>query len=99
MSVPGRLSTETVFDADPPGVRVPALVVANRDGACTVAPPSMAHRIAAAMTRSPDARVLMVDGGMQQSGKACGSLSPHGYFGIETQVVGAITGWLRAHGG
>jgi hypothetical protein len=99
VSMPGRLSTETVFDADPRTVSVPALVVANRDDACDVAPPSMAPRIAAAMTGSPGARILMVSGGTQRSEKACGSLSPHGYYGIEGQVIGAITGWLHAHGG
>ena len=99
VSMPGRLSSETVFDADPQDVRVPALVVANRDDVCDVAPPSMAPRIAAAMVRSPGVNVLAVSGGMQRSEKACGSLSPHGYYGIEAQVVGAISGWLRAHGG
>lgn len=99
VSVPGRLSTETVFDADPQDVRVPALVVANRDDACDVAPPAMASRIAAAMRRSASVRVLMVGGGIQRSPKACGSLSPHGYYGIENQVVGAITGWIRTHDG
>ena len=99
VSVAGRLSSETVFDAAPQDVRVPALVVANRDDACDVAPPALAPRIIATMTRSPDVRVLTVSGGVQQSQKACGSLSPHGYYGIEGQVVGAITRWLQAHGG
>ena len=97
--MPGRLSSETVFDADPQDVRVPALVVADRDDACDVAPPSMAPSIAAAMVHSPGVNVLAVSGGMQRSEKACGSLSPHGYYGIEAQVVGAISGWLRAHRG
>lgn len=99
VSMPGRLSTETVFDADPSAVRVPALVVANRDDACDVAPPEMAPRIVASMTRSPDARVLTVRGGVERSAKACGSLSPHGYYGIENEVVGAIANWLHEHGG
>jgi rhodanese-related sulfurtransferase len=99
VSAPGRHSRETVFDAAPQDVRVPVLVVANRDDACDVAPPSMAPSIAAAMTRSPNARVLVVQGGVQRSGTACGSLSPHGYYGIEQPVVGAIAGWLAAHGG
>lgn len=97
VSAPGRLSAETVFDSDPQRVRVPALVVANRDDACKVAPPWMAPRIAAAMTRSPQARVLMVNGGIQRSDKVCGSLSPHGYYGIEEKVVAAIDVWLQAH--
>ena len=99
VSMPGRLSDETVFDADPQDVRVPALVVANQKDACDVAPPDMAPRIAAAMTRSPSVRVLAVSGGEQRSDKACGSLSPHGYYGIETRVIGAISSWLRTHGG
>lgn len=99
VSVPGKFSTETVFDADPQDVRVPALVVANRNDACNVAPPSMARRIAAAMSRSPEARVLMVDGGIQRSDKACGSLSVHGYYGIEEKVIVAIGAWFQAHGG
>lgn len=99
VSVPGRRSTETVFDADPQGVRVPVLVVANRDDACDVAPPEMAPRIAAAMAHAPSVRVLTVGGGMQRSDRACGSLSPHGYYGIEQEVVGGIAGWLQTHGG
>jgi pimeloyl-ACP methyl ester carboxylesterase len=89
-------SHETVFDADPEDVRVPALVVANRDDRCDVAPPQDASRIAAAMTRSPDVHVLEVAGGVAASRKRCGSLTPHGYYGIETQVVTAISRWLHA---
>jgi pimeloyl-ACP methyl ester carboxylesterase len=99
VSVPGRRSTETVFDVDPQGVRVPVLVVANRDDACDVAPPEMAPRIAAALTRSTSVRVLTVSGGMQRSDRTCGSLSPHGYYGIEQEVVGGIAEWLQTHGG
>jgi pimeloyl-ACP methyl ester carboxylesterase len=99
VSVPGRRSTETVFDADPQRVRAPVLIVANRDDACDVAPPEMAPRIAAALTRSPSVRILAVRGGMQRSERACGSLSPHGYYGIEQEVVSGIAEWLQAHGG
>ena len=88
-------SGETVFDADPQQVRVPALVVANRDDRCDVAPPQAAQRIAAAMTGSRDVRVLMVSGGTTRSGSDCGSLTPHGYYGIEGQVVDAISRWME----
>jgi len=91
-------SHETVFDADPQDVRVPALVVANRDDRCDVAPPQDAPRIAAAMRNAPDVRVLEVAGGDTESDKDCGSLTPHGYYGIESEVVGAIVRWLNAHG-
>lgn len=91
-------SGETVFSADPQRVGAPALVVANRDDRCNVAPPEAASRIAAAMTASRDVHVLMVAGGTTRSRKDCGSLTPHGYFGIENQVVVAISRWMDGHG-
>jgi hypothetical protein len=86
-----------VFDADPQAVRVPALVVANQDDRCDVAPPAMASKIAAAMSRSPDVKVATVSGGVTRSPKDCGSLTPHGYYGIENQVVSLIDGWMQNH--
>jgi alpha-beta hydrolase superfamily lysophospholipase len=88
-------SHETVFQADPQHVRVPALVVANRSDRCDVAPPGNAPRIAAAMSASPSVKVIEVSGGIQHSSNACGSLTPHGYYGIETQVVDAIAAWMQ----
>lgn len=99
VSVPGRRSTETVFDAAPQKVRVPVLIVANRDDACDVAPPEMASRIAVALTHALSVRVLSVHGGLQRSDRACGSLSPHGYDGIEQEVMDGIAEWLQTHGG
>jgi alpha-beta hydrolase superfamily lysophospholipase len=88
-------SGETVFSAAPGDVRVPALVVANKDDRCNVAPPEDAPRIAAAMTNSASVRVLSVAGGVQQSRKTCGSLTPHGYFGIESEVISQIDNWMQ----
>jgi hypothetical protein len=88
-------SGETVFDASPDRVTVPALVVANRASACRVAPPDDAPRIAAAMSRAPDVKVIYVQGGVTRSWE-CGSESPHGYFGIEGTVVDKIVAWLDA---
>jgi hypothetical protein len=49
------------------------------------------------MTNSPDVHVARVSGGVEASAPACGSLSPRGYYGIETQVVGIISDWIDAH--
>ncbi|MDB5504261.1 MAG: uncharacterized protein JWR89_4163 [Tardiphaga sp.] len=89
-------SHETVFDAHPGEVNVPALVVANRDDRCNVAPPQDAAKIAATMRDSPAVKVLNVSGGTQRSSRDCGSLSPHGYYGIEQTVVSAIAAWMKA---
>jgi hypothetical protein len=89
-------SGETIFAADPQNVRVPALVVANSDDHCNVAPPADAPRIAAAMSHAPDVHVIQMSGGIDISKRDCGSLSPHGYYGIETQAVSAISTWIKA---
>jgi hypothetical protein len=89
-------SDETVFDASPDRVTAPTLIVANRTSACRVAPAEDAPRIAATMTRAPEVKVLYVEGGVTRSND-CGSESPHGYFGIENQVVDEIASWLDAH--
>jgi pimeloyl-ACP methyl ester carboxylesterase len=86
-------SHETVFDAHPQDVHVPALVVANKDDRCKVAPPSMADAIARAMSNT-HASVLFVEGGEVRSSNECASLSPHGYLGIEDKVVDEIADWM-----
>jgi len=96
VSRPGKKSRETVFNAAPDHVAVPVLVLANRDSRCRVAPAADARRIADAMTHAPEVKVLQVEGGELVSGD-CGSQSPHGYWGIEAEVVDAIVAWLDAH--
>jgi hypothetical protein len=87
-------SHETVFYAHPENVRVPSLIVANRDDQCKVALPSMANAIAQSVRDAP-VTVLRVSGGVQRSQDNCGSLSPHGYYGIEEQVVDGIVDWMQ----
>ncbi|KON63395.1 alpha/beta hydrolase family protein [Komagataeibacter europaeus] len=89
-------SGETVFSAHPEKVQAPVLVVANRDDRCNVAPPQNAKRIGAAMTGSREVTMLMVAGSITRSEKNCGSLTPHGYFGIEAEVITRISAWLEA---
>ena len=87
-------SHETVFDAHPDDVRVPSLVVANEDDRCKVAPPSMAQSIAQSIRRAPTT-VMTVSGGEQRTQDDCGSLTPHGYYGIEEKVVNGIVDWMQ----
>lgn len=98
VSLPGHLSTETVFDAHPQNVRVPVLIIANQDDACPVASPRMAPRIALAMTQAPEVILRSVSGGPQDdAAKPCSSLSAHGYYGIEQSVSALILSWIQAH--
>jgi hypothetical protein len=90
-------SHETVFDAHPEDVHVPALVVANKDDRCKVAPPTMADAIARSM-HNTHATVLFEEGGEVRSSNECASLSPHGYYGIEGTVVDDIAEWMAKVG-
>lgn len=88
-------SNETVFDSDPAAIAAPALVVANRGDTCPVSPPEDAPRVAAAMTRAAKKEVVLFDSSEIRSAP-CEAMSPHGYLGIEREVVGRIVGWIRA---
>ena len=84
---------ETVFDSDLGAISVPALVVANREDTCRIAAPGFAPQILAALTRAPKKELFYVDSSQIQS-DPCEALSPHGYLGIESDVVQRIAAWI-----
>lgn len=88
-------SKETVFSVPLQDIHAPVLIVANQNDRCNVAPQQNADRIAASLTGSSDVQVLRVTGGHTQSKKTCSSLSPHGYFGIEEDVIAKISAWME----
>ncbi len=95
-SVAGRsASGETVFDSDLGAIAVPALVVANRGDTCPSAGPGFAPQILAALARSPRKDIIYVESHQLQS-EPCEAMSPHGYLGIEGDVVQRIAGWINA---
>lgn len=94
-----EMGPATVFSADPEKVRVPALVVANRDDRCQASPAYLSQRIAAAMSASPEVKVATISGGVTSSLGDCSPLTPHGYYGVEDQVVGLVGDWIDAHTG
>jgi hypothetical protein len=77
-------------------ITVPILVVHNHDDGCRESP---FGDTAIAIARMQQARVkelLAVSGGSLRSGP-CDALSPHGYYGIEDQVMPAIIAWIKSH--
>ncbi len=95
-SVAGRsASGETVFDSDLGAVAVPALIIANRGDTCASAGPGFAPQILAALAHAPKKEIIYVESQQLQS-PPCEALSPHGYLGIEGDVVQRIAGWIRA---
>ena len=98
VAAPNRSSGETVFDSDLGAIGVPALVVANRYDTCPSAGPGFAPQILAALSRSPRKDITYVESHELRS-DPCEALSPHGYLGIEADVVQRISDWIRAAGG
>ncbi len=91
-------SGETVFDADPGTITVPALIVGNTGDSCIASPPANAPRILAALAQSPRKEVMLVESHEFRSAPCQGS-SPHGYLGIEAEVVRRIAEWIRSSPG
>jgi predicted alpha/beta-hydrolase family hydrolase len=77
-------------------IRMPALVVHNRDDGCRSSPFGDTASSMALMTQAAPKELLTVSGGSLRSGP-CQALSPHGYYGIEDQVVPSIIAWIQAH--
>ena len=87
-------SGETVFDANPGAIAVPALVVANQGDTCAATPPADAAVLAGYLVRSPRKEVIMVRSDDIRS-PPCEAMSPHGFMGIEPLVVERIAAWIR----
>jgi opacity protein-like surface antigen len=97
VAAPNRASGETVYDSDLGAIAVPALIVANRGDTCPIAGPGFAPQILAALTRSPRKEIIYVESHQLQS-DPCEAMSPHGYLGIEADVVQRIAGWIQTNG-
>ena len=89
-------SGETVFDANPAAISVPALIVANQGDTCAVTPAADAAVLAGYLTRSPRKEVILVQSSdSDPRSPPCEAMSPHGFYGIEGMVVQRIAGWIR----
>jgi hypothetical protein len=74
---------------------VPVLVVHNRDDGCQESPFAGAEPAMARMSGAPVRQLLAVSGGISRS-DACQAMSPHGYLGIEPEVVAPMVAFIRA---
>src|SRR4051794_38130904 len=85
---------ETVFDAEPGAISVPVLVVANAGDQCMATPPAVAPQVLASLVRSPRKEMIIVESHGART-DACGPMSPHGFMGIEAEVVQRISNWIK----
>ena len=71
----------------------PKMIVSNRGDTCPIAGPGFAPQILAGLARSPRKEIVYVESHQLQS-DPCEAMSPHGYLGIEADVVQRISGWM-----
>jgi hypothetical protein len=82
---------------DPARITAPVLLVGHSGDTCRVTPPSGIPTYAARLTGSRKVETLMLSGGEPGKGDVCEAQGPHGFFGMDQQVVDAITAWLKAN--
>jgi pimeloyl-ACP methyl ester carboxylesterase len=92
-----KMSYETTRHAGLGDIRVPTLVVHHKDDTCRASPYSGAEDILKALKRAPVKELMVFEGGSPAISAPCEAKAPHGYLGIEAQVVSAIGAWIRAH--
>jgi hypothetical protein len=77
-------------------IKLPVLVVHNRADGCRESPFSDTEAMMGRMRQATMKELVAVSGGTLRSGP-CDALSPHGYYGVEDQVVRTIISWIKAH--
>jgi len=78
-------------------ITAPVLFVHNGNDSCFVSPPSGVDAMVRRFPKGAD--VTRIDVASSEiTSDPCDAFSPHGYLGIEADVVAKILAWMRAHG-
>lgn len=91
-----RQQIESLRDVDLDRIVVPTLIVHHRDDACGASPYAEAAQLGKRLRRSPKHALLTFEGGSGTQGDPCEPFSPHGYLGLDDEVIGAIAAWIKA---
>jgi hypothetical protein len=78
-------------------IAIPVLFVDNRNDDCRASPPSGVAGLMARLPKGADVTRIEVSSA-RTTDDPCGPWAPHGYLGIESDVVAKIISWMRAHG-
>ena len=80
-------------------IRVPTLVVHHEQDECQHCKFADVPKLMNGLKNAPSKELITFKGGMRQKGKQwqpCEAFSYHGYYGIETGVVDAVSKWVSA---
>jgi len=91
------LCGRTVYFAQLAAIRSPVLAASHRDDGCRCSPGSAAAgaKLMAALSAASAKEHKIFTGGDRPLSGPCDARAPHGFFGIERDVVKAIAEWIR----
>jgi hypothetical protein len=75
-------------------IEYPVLFVHHKDDGCKPHQYRDALALSKTFKRSPRVDFISVEGGNEPKSGPCEALSAHGFFGIEIQVIDAISNWI-----
>jgi pimeloyl-ACP methyl ester carboxylesterase len=87
---------ESLQDVPLDRIRVPTLVVHHRDDTCRASRYADTSWLMRRLSAAPRKELLTFSGGDRPQSDPCEPLAPHGYFGLDAQVVEAIAAWIVA---
>lgn len=98
-AINGLVLTSSVWASGMAGIpldklTVPVLIVHNRDDSCQESPFAGAENAMRLITAPHE---LVAVAGGQSRGSACQAMSPHGYLGIEQQVIVPMAAFINKH--
>ncbi|MBP6337645.1 MAG: hypothetical protein KA375_08625 [Vitreoscilla sp.] len=93
-SVVNRRKVGAVPTQDLAAITLPVLLLHHEKDACTVCSPADVPQILKGLSHAPLKKLVLVNGGANPLGNACGALHWHGYIGMEAEAVGVIADWV-----
>lgn len=90
----GRERPESVGDVRLKDIRVPTLVVHHQQDACRATPYADTVGLLRDLSAAPRRELLAFEGGAAPQSGPCEPRAPHGFFGLDTEVVAAIARWI-----
>ncbi|RQZ20755.1 alpha/beta hydrolase [Burkholderia sp. Bp9031] len=84
-----------VPDMDLASIRIPVLVVHHEKDGCKYCPVSETDSLMKKLNQSAKTDLMVVTGGASR-GDPCGAFGYHGFNGVESNVVDAVSAWMLA---
>jgi pimeloyl-ACP methyl ester carboxylesterase len=86
-----------ILNMDLDKITVPVLVVGSQNDTCAITSPADAAKIKGELVHSPVVDIRYFSGGKMARLDPCEPRSPHGFYGIEKEVISTIADFIQTH--